>query len=310
MHNSEVNKEKQILWISFIAGLMFAIVEFIYAIYSHSQSVLMDASYDSSELIFIGLTVFLTPLFHQPISEKRPYGFYQVESIALVIKGFMLLAVTVSISASVIQSALSGGNMVDGLGVSLFQLILGTISLFVFLMMKKKNKSLSSPTVDAEIFGWKLDVAYSMGLALAFFGSTLLQKTKLAFLAPYFDQIVALGIVAFMLPQNLKMLSGAIKDIFLFSPDEETLEKVKEICRNHLTGSKFQPVFYDVTRTGRRLWISVYFQVEQNYMSVRELQQTTEELNAALDRHFENCTCELIPAPASELEVLVAPEEE
>ena len=36
-------REKQILLISFIAGLMFAISEFIFAIYSHSQSSLTDA---------------------------------------------------------------------------------------------------------------------------------------------------------------------------------------------------------------------------------------------------------------------------
>ena len=36
-------REKQILLMSFVSGLMFAVIEFIFAIYSHSQSALTDA---------------------------------------------------------------------------------------------------------------------------------------------------------------------------------------------------------------------------------------------------------------------------
>lgn len=55
---------------SFISGLAFAVIEFIFSIYSHSQSALTDAVYDASELVFIALLLFLTPLFHKPVSEK------------------------------------------------------------------------------------------------------------------------------------------------------------------------------------------------------------------------------------------------
>lgn len=68
--------EEKILLLSFLSGVCFVIVELFYAIYSHSQSTLMDALYDASELVFIVLLLFLTPLFHMPVSEKHPYGFF------------------------------------------------------------------------------------------------------------------------------------------------------------------------------------------------------------------------------------------
>ena len=79
-------KEKLILKMSFFSGLLFAVLEFIFAIYSHSQSSLTDAVYDASELVFIALLLFLTPLFHKPVSEKHPYGYFQIESIFVIIK--------------------------------------------------------------------------------------------------------------------------------------------------------------------------------------------------------------------------------
>ena len=254
-------KEKTILRLSFVAGLAFALVELIFAIYSHSQSALTDAVYDASELVFIALLLFLTPLFHKPVSEKHPYGYFQVESIFLIVKGVMMLSVTLGVVVEVIESALSGGNPVDDLQVSLFQLCLGVASVVIYVIMRGVNKNSSSPTVEAELLGWRLDIGYSLGMSLAFFASSFLVKTPLAFIAPYFDQIIAVLVMVFMLPESVKMLWSSVRDIFLFSPDEELVEQIKQICTESMENYAFSPVFFDITRTGRHLWVAVYFKV-------------------------------------------------
>ncbi len=295
---SSEKSEKHVLWLSFTAGLAFALIELIFSIFSHSHSALMDAVYDSTELIFIALILFLTPLFHQPISEKRPYGFFQVESIFLIIKGFMMLSVTLSVSVNVIESFISGGNPVNSISVAAFQITLGLACIAVFVVMKRMNRKLSSPTVDAEILGWKLDIGYSFGIAAAFLCSAVLEHTPLSFIAPYFDQILTILIVISMLPENIKLLCGAMRDVFLFSPDEETVQAIKKICDAILEQYHFKPVFYDVTRTGRRLWAAVYFEIpDESVFSVEVLRQAIAEVNTALTQDFENCSCELILTP-------------
>lgn len=171
-------KEKQVLMMSFFSGLLFAIAEFIFSIYSHSQSALTDAVYDASELVFIALLLFLTPLFHKPVSEKHPYGYFQLESIFVIIKGVMMLSVTMGVSAEVLDSALSGGNPVNNAQVSLFQFFLGAASIIIFLLMKRLNRNLSSPTITAELLGWKLDIVYSLGMSLAFSSCPVIWKKR------------------------------------------------------------------------------------------------------------------------------------
>ncbi len=289
--------EKNILLMSFFAGLIFAIVEFVFSIYSHSQSALMDAVYDASELVFIALLLFLTPLFHKPISEKHPYGYFQVESVFLIIKGFMMVSVTVGVSAQVIESALSGGNPVNGIQIALFQLILGIASVVVYCIMKRMNRSLSSPTVKAELLEWKLDIAYSLGMSGAFWASTFLEKTSLAFIAPYFDPIMAVLVVVFMLPETVKILWNAIKDVFLFSPDEQIVNQIKDICSDIMREKNFVPSFFDVTRTGRHLWISIYFRIPESSLCVSDLKIVTDKINEQVSSSFNECTCELILMP-------------
>lgn len=290
-------KEKTILRLSFVAGLAFALAELIFAIYSHSQSALTDAVYDASELVFIALLLFLTPLFHKPVSEKHPYGYFQVESIFLIVKGVMMLSVTLGVGVEVIESALSGGNPVDDLQVSLFQLCLGAASVVIYVIMRGVNKNSSSPTVEAELLGWRLDIGYSLGMSLAFFASSFLVKTPLAFIAPYFDQIIAVLVMVFMLPESVKMLWSSVRDIFLFSPDEELVEQIKQICTESMEDYAFSPVFFDITRTGRHLWVAVYFKVSSATLAVKQLKKATEEVNQKISSQLEECTCELILAP-------------
>ena len=290
-------REQRILLLSFVSGLMFAIVELVYAIYSHSQSVLMDAVYDATELIFIALILFLTPLFYQPVSEKHPYGFYQIESIFLLIKSVMMLSVTLGVSMQVVESALGGGNLVNELHISVFQLILGLISVVIYLIMRRMNHALASPTIDAEILGWKTDIAYSMGMSAAFFGSMFLQGTRLEWLIPYFDQLMAVSVMLLTLPEMVQILWDAMKSIFMFSPDAETVDQIKALCTEMLEENGFHPVFFDVTRTGRHMWVEIYFTIEEEALLVSDLKRMTVRINQSVGNVFENCTCELTLEP-------------
>ena len=292
--SSEEILERRILLLSFFSGVAFVIAELLYAIYSHSQSTLMDALYDAAELIFIILLLFLTPLFHRPISEKHPYGFFQLESFFILIKNIMLISVTLSVLTSVIEKLLSGGSQINKGQVSLFQLILGSISFFILLIMKFMSRKVSSPTVKAEILGWKLDVAYSLGMSFAFFIAVKFQNTPLAFLSPYFDQIIAILIMLFMIPETVRMLTKTFRELFLFSPDQQTVDTIKKISGKILEDYAFIPVFYDIARTGRQLWISIYFRVAADAVSVKNIQEANERLSSRLAEDFPNAACEII----------------
>lgn len=165
----------------------------------------------AAELIVIGLSLFLTPLFYQPVSEKKPYGYSQFESVFIIVKGFMLISVTLGLITNNIQILLQGGRHLDYGQISAFESILAFFSLLVLLFMRYFHKKTVSPTVEAEIYGWKVDFLCSIGIALAFFAQIFLAETPAQKIAPYFDQIVAIVIALFMLPQPVKMISDAFR---------------------------------------------------------------------------------------------------
>ena len=54
---------------------------------------------------------------------------------------------------------------------------------------------------------------------------------------------------------------------------------IKKISGEILDDFSFVPVFYDIARTGRKLWVSIYFRVTTDTVSVRDIQAADNRLN-------------------------------
>ena len=79
-------------------------------------------------------------------------------------------------------------------------------------------------------------------MSFAFFIAVKFQNTPLAFLSPYFDQIIAILIMLFMIPETVRMLTKTFRELFLFSPDQETVNMIKKISGEILDDFSFVPV--------------------------------------------------------------------
>ena len=292
MKNEKV--EKTILLISFLASFIFASSEICVAIITKSQSVLMDATYDAAGFFIIGLTIFLTPLFYKPCDEKKPFGYAQVETIFTAIKVFLLLIITCVLMWDSFQVLLSGGNIVDNKAISIFQILLAGIGLTIYFILLKLNKKITSPTIEVELYSWKMNAFYSIGMSIAFGLTTLIETTPLNFVVPYVDVVFAALISLFMLPDAIQKMVKAIRSTALFAPDDEITIKMKRIIKNQITPYKYDVVFYDIINTGRKYWISIYFKTEEEFLNTNDIKEATVRINNELSKTFDYCTAELI----------------
>ena len=90
-------REKKAMSVSLYGNLFFVIVEIVMAIYTSSQAVLLDAIYDGVEFCMLLPSLFLIPLLYKPSNEKHPFGYMQIESMFVVVKGITMTGVTVGL---------------------------------------------------------------------------------------------------------------------------------------------------------------------------------------------------------------------
>ncbi|HHY90222.1 MAG TPA: cation transporter [Clostridiales bacterium] len=290
-----IKAETQILNVSMFGVVFFIIVETIMTLATSSQSILMDAVYGAADLLTIFISIKIIPILYKPTSEKHPFGFSQVEAIFIAIKGSMLTAVTVGLLINNIQIILKGGNPVSFTSVALFELFAAIVCGVILLIMFRMNKTLNSSIVKAEINAWLVDAVTSAGLAVAFILPAIIQTEWMKTLSVYLDQIVAIVLSALILPMPIKTTISGLRDLFLLAPDPETTQLIKKIGQDVLKEYHFEETFYDIIKTGRKIWISIYFKSPSDMISISTIRKARDELESELKKEFPDLYIELVP---------------
>lgn len=290
-----LQKETKIMRYIVYASFFFSLIEIIMALYANSQAILMDSIYDTAEAVVLALVVFLIPFLYRPESERKPFGYSQIEPFLILGKGIMLVTVTVGLIFANVQMLLHGGNQTDPVRISIFEVILTILSAIVLLFLMHKSKRVSSPLLKAEVIGWKIDVISSAGVSAIFFLSMVLKDTDLNFIVPYLDQIVAIAIAVIMLPQPFHMIHTSIKELVLFAPDKDIMEQVKDVSEQLFADTAYDTVFYDVVLTGRKLWIEIYIQSQTDTIQISHLEKIREGIVQELKKTYALVDVQITP---------------
>lgn len=293
--NPNLKWEKTILNISFIGSILFLLAEIIMALITNSNAVFMDCVFDVADLIMIGPFLVLIPLLYKPVTEKRPYGFAQVESLFIMIKSSLLIIITFLLIISSVKIILNGGNEVDASAIAIFEISVSITCIIMYILLSKLKKKYTSPSIEAELYIWKLDSLSTMGVGLAFIAKLLLDNTSLSSIGPYVDPSIAIILAVILLKEPIGLLIESIKNLVLFSPDEETNEKIKKICKECLEKNNCYINFLDIIKTGRKIWVEVYFVVDKDLISITKIREIHQEIKENLKENLENVYIELIP---------------
>lgn len=290
-----LKREKSAMTVSMYGNLLFVIIELVMAVYTSSQAVLLDAVYDGIEFFMLLPSVLMIPLLYKPSSEKRPFGYMQVETIFLVVKGITMTAVTLGLIVNNLDLLLHGGRRISFDTVAYFELFACVLGLAVTLYLKRKNRSLNSPLIETEMQGWKIDCVVSLGMAAAFFLPRMLPDGPWQVLTPYLDQIITIVLSMFMLPAPIRTVISGLRDLLLLPPDQETVQNIHKIVEQALQGTNYSQIQHEIVKTGRKLWISTYITLEKDEVSLLKFQQAQGRCIEALREEYTDFYFELLP---------------
>ena len=295
--------EKKVMKLSLVGSILFILVEVFIAIYTHSHAVLMDCVYDLTDLLMLGPLYLLIPHLYKPVTERHPYGFAQVESLFIIIKTGILIFITGQLILESIQMILNGGHLVNAGFVAGFELFVSLTCLIMWIVLNKLKKQYSSPIISAELWIWKLDTLTTLAVGAAFLGQVIVEMTPLAWLAPYVDPGIALIVGIFLLKEPVEMFIEGIKNLILFAPDKEIVDDVRAVVAPIVAVHGMHINFLDVIKTGRKVWVEVYFVQEEDMVSISELKLMHTKIHEGLKDKFDQLYVEVIP----EMDVLPMP---
>ena len=293
--DKKLKTERKILNLSLTGSIIFLLAEIFFAIYTGSKAVLMDCVYDIADLVMIGPFIVLVPLLYKPMTERKPYGFAQVESLFVLIKYCILLGVDVVLVLNCVKTILSGGNEVDANVLAVFELAVSAGCVIMYLILTRFQKKYSSPSIKAELFIWKLDALSTLGVGCAFVLNLILMRTSLSFICPYVDPGIAIILAIVLIKEPIEMILDSLRSLVLFAPDKEIKEKIEEISKAALSAEGCEITAIEVIKTGRKIWAEIYFLPAGNSIDLVRLKELDRRINETAKAEFDSVYIDLLP---------------
>ncbi|HAX73205.1 MAG TPA: cation transporter [Firmicutes bacterium] len=290
-----LSQEKKALTVLFGVSLLFVLIELVMSILTKSQAVLMDAVFDTLELVMTMISINILPLIYKTFTQKQPFGYGQVETLLILLKGIMMVSVTIGIMVTSIQLILQGGVIIQHNLISYFEIFSTLLSLLLMTYLTSINKKINSPYISLEIKQWILDAGISLALGIGFLLPNLVQTSFLNNLTPYIDPLLSILLACFMLPVPFKTIISSCKDIFLFAPEDEILDVINEATQRILEHHGIVKNEIEVVRTGRKLWIWIYFTPEHDLISLKEMRSIQHRLETEMKIKVGDCYLEFLP---------------
>ena len=281
--------------VSLYGNLVFVVIELVMALVTGSQAVLLDAVYDSVEFCMLLPSIFLIPLLYKPSNEEHPFGYMQIETIFVVVKGITMTAVTFGLIFNNINLMLHGGHIVSFHTVAGFELFACILGIIVTVYLYYKNKQMESPLINMEMQGWRIDSFISLGMTVAFLLPMLIPFDWFQHIVPYLDQLITIVLSLVMIPTPIHTVITGIRDLMLIPPEEETIDDIKETIEPIIGVYGHKNLYYDIVRTGRKLWISVYISFEKDIVSLSKFKQLQDQCIKALTSKYSDFYFELLP---------------
>ena len=288
-------REKSAMSVSLYGNLVFVVIELVMALVTDSQAVLLDAVYDGVEFCMLLPSIFLIPLLYKPSNEEHPFGYMQIETIFVVVKGITMTAVTFGLIFNNINLMLHGGHIVSFHTVAGFELFACILGIIVTVYLYYKNKQMESPLINMEMQGWRIDSFISLGMTVAFLLPILIPFDWFQHIVPYLDQLITIVLSLVMIPTPIHTVITGIRDLMLIPPEEETIDDIKETIEPIIGVYGHKNLYYDIVRTGRKLWISVYISFEKDIVSLSKFKQLQDQCIKALASKYFDFYFELLP---------------
>lgn len=291
----ELKSEKRILYLSFGGSFFFLLIEIFAVFFTSSQAVLIDCVYDMADLLMLLPFMILVPKLYKPVSEKWPYGLSQIEPLFVIIRCTVLLVLDAYFIFDSVQMILSGGNIVNATTVASFEFGMALSCIIIYLILKRLCRTFMSPTIESELYVWKVDAYSTAGVGVAFILQLILQNTPLNWITPYVDPGIAIILAVILLPEPLIMIRDSIRSLILVAPDTETLEQIRGIIEQELEEYDIHIDFLDIVQTGRKTWINVYIVQDSNMLDLSFLRKAQDEIISNLNENYDDIFVEFIP---------------
>ncbi|WP_127470587.1 cation diffusion facilitator family transporter [Thiomicrorhabdus aquaedulcis] len=259
-----IKLEKRALHFSVWGNVFMVIIGVGFAITSFSDAIMLDGLYSFIHLLIALLTLRVSKLVMKPSNDEYPFGYWMYEPMINMAKGLMIITLLTIALFNAIGSLYGGGKMVI-LDMAIFYAVLATIGCFVSAAVIKHWGELAhSPLALVDAKNWLVDGYISAAMLGVFIAAAVMQQGEHAHWVPYFDPLMVIVLVLFIIIVPLSIIRDAWNEIVGKHPGEDIEDNIHALIDSVVSASVHKGYHLRLVMTGRFLLVHIYFTVKAN----------------------------------------------
>ncbi|WP_243129563.1 cation transporter, partial [Clostridium sp. HBUAS56017] len=227
-----MKREKNILKLSALGGLFFAVLGIVWGTIINSSMIMFDGLYALISLLLSMLSIGITNYIEKTDFDKFPFGKGMLEPIMVAFHSIVLAVMCSLTFINGIKEFIEGGNSVDADLALGYSLISSVGCALVYVIMYRMRKNVPSDIVKAENNQWLMDTFLSIGVLCGFIVSIVLEMNSLSHLTKYVDPLMVIISSILFIRVPIIMLHKSFKEIINSSADEEINDRIYTIVKN------------------------------------------------------------------------------
>ena len=285
--------EEKALKYSMAGAFLLAIWGIIMAVIASSNAIMLDGMFNLLSGIMSYFFIEITRLVSGKATRDYPLGYFAFESLLVFIKGATILVLIVMAVYSNIKVLLSGGRE-PALGLMSLYVALAVLGCVVLYAISRSGyKKTGSEILQAETRAWLVNAVISGSIGVALGITVLLQGTSLGWIDRYVDQILVILMSLVFIKDPLVFMKNGLKELLLAAPQTEFAEPFNQkiLPLKDQLGAK--DLKLEILKTGRRIWVNVFFTPEEETIKMSEFAAVKEKLSETAKEVYENTQIEV-----------------
>ena len=264
------------------------------AIVASSGAIMLDGMFNFVSGIMSYFFIGIARLVSGKATRDYPLGYFAYESLFVFIKGAIILLLIVMAVYSNLKVLFSGGRE-PALGLMSVYVIVAVFGcLMLYVTSRKAFKKTGSEILETETSAWLINAVISSCIGVALVITMLLRGTALGWIDRYIDQILVIFMSLIFIRDPLVFMKNGLKELLLAAPQRE----YTTLFENSILPLKEQlgvrKISLEIIKTGRRMWVTVWFTPEKNTITMDEIKNIKETICKTAKAVYENIQTEVI----------------
>jgi predicted Co/Zn/Cd cation transporter (cation efflux family) len=193
-----------------------------------------------------------------------------------------------------IRVLLEGGRE-PALGLMTIYVAVAVVGCFVIYFIARRGyKKTESEILQAEMQAWLINGVISAAIGLAFGATMLMQNTPVGWIDSYIDQILVIVLSLFFIKDPLILMKNGLREFLLAAPQREYAAPYEDKLLPLKKQLGVKNLALEIMKTGRRMWVTIRIEPEDDTVQMEELSQLKERLSVLAREVYANTHTEVI----------------